>query len=86
MRVLKFPEDFTKNVHRVIPGAHQWLFEYNNGTDEMISIVGGGSGLYGDGITTFEMWDTKNMPDPDGYLTAEDINQWLQDHPVEEGE
>jgi hypothetical protein len=52
----------------------------------MISIVGGGSGLYGDGITTFEMWDTKNMPDPDGYLTAEDINQWLQDHPVEEGE
>jgi len=86
MRVLKFPEDFTKNKHRVVPGAHQWLFEYNNGDDEWISIVGGGSGLYGDGITTFEMWDNKNMPDPDGYLTAEDINQWLQDHPVEEGE
>jgi hypothetical protein len=32
------------------------------------------------------MWDDKNMPEPEGYLTAEDINQWLQDHPLEEGE
>lgn len=49
----------------------------------MISIVGGGSGLYGDGIATFEMWDTKNMDEPEGYMTTDDINQWLNDHPVE---
>jgi hypothetical protein len=83
MRILKFPEDFTGKPHRVVPGAYQWLFEYNNDTDEMISIVGGGSGLYGDGITTFEMWDTKNMDEPQGYMTTDDINQWLNDHPVD---
>jgi hypothetical protein len=82
MRILKFPEDFTGKPHRVVPGAYQWLFEYNN-TDEMISIVGGGSGLWGDGITTFEMWDTKNMDEPEGHMTTDGINQWLNDHPVE---
>ena len=82
MRILKFPEDFTRKPHRVVPGAYQWLFEYND-TDEMISIVGGGSGLWGDGITTFEMWDTKNMDEPEGHMTTDDINQWLNDHPVE---
>jgi hypothetical protein len=75
MRILKFPEDFTEKPHRVVPGAYQWFFKYNNDTDEMISIVGGGSGLYGDGITTFEMWDTKNMDEPQGYMTTDDINQ-----------
>jgi hypothetical protein len=83
MRTLKFPEDFTKKTHRVIPGAYQWLFEYNNDTNEMISIVGGGFGLHGDGVRTFEMWDTKNMHDPQGYMTADEINQWLDEHPVD---
>lgn len=84
MKNIKFPEDFSESVHRIIPGAYQWLFEYNDGTDDYISIVGGGRGLYGDGDTTFEMWDLKNMHDPQGYMTAEDINQWLQDHSVVE--
>lgn len=83
MRTLKFPEDFTKLKHRVIQGAYQWLFEYNNDTNEMISIVGGGFGIHGDGITTFEMWDTKNMEDPQGHMTTEDIQQWLDEHPVD---
>lgn len=83
MRTLKFPEDFTKLKHRVIPGATQWLFEYNNDTNEMISIVGGGFGLHGNGKTTFEMWDTKNMHDPQGYMTTDDIQQWLDEHPVD---
>lgn len=83
MKTLKFPEDFTKNRHHIVPGAYQWLFEYKNETNDMISIVGGGSGLYGDGIASFEMWDTKNMYDPQGYMTTDDINQWLNDHPVD---
>ena len=86
MKTLKFPEDFVKTPHRLVPGAYQWLFKYNNKNDEMISIVGGGFGLYGDGIQTFEMWDLKNDDSPQGYLTAEDINQWLQNHPIEKGE
>ena len=83
MKTLKFPEDFTRKSHRVIPGATQWLFEYNDENNEMISIVGGGFGLHGDGVRTFEMWDTKNDYDPRGYMTAEEINEWLQDHPIE---
>lgn len=83
MRTLKFPEDFTKNPHRVIPGATQWLFEYNNETTDMISIVGGGFGLHGDGVRTFEMWDTKNMHDPQGYMTTEEIQEWLDEHPMD---
>jgi hypothetical protein len=81
MRTLKFPEDFTKIPHQIIPGANQWLFKT---TDKWyISIVGGGIGIHGDGVTTFEMWDTKNMHDPQGYMTTDDINQWLNDHPVD---
>ena len=83
MTVIKFPEDFKKIPHHAIPGATQWLFEYNNDTNEMISVVGGGYGLHGDGKTTFEMWDTKNMDEPEGYMTTDDINQWLNDHPVD---
>jgi hypothetical protein len=82
MTVIKFPEDFKKIPHHHIPGATQWLFEYNNDTNEMISVVGGGYGIHGDGKTTFEMWDTMNMHDPQGYMTADDINQWLEDNQV----
>lgn len=83
MTTLKFPDDFARNKHRVIPGAFQYLYEYND-TDDYISIVGGGFGLHGDGFTTFEMWDTKNMEDPQGYMTADEINQWLLDNPIKE--
>lgn len=86
MKVIKFPEDFTRRSHHVIPGAYQWLFEYNDDNDEMISIVGGGFGIHGDGVTTFEMWDTKNMHDPQGHMTTEDINEWLEQHHIKEGE
>jgi len=82
MTVIKFPEDFKKIPHHHIPGATQWLFEYNNDTNEMISVVGGGYGIHGDGKTTFEMWDTMNMHDPQGHMTADDINQWLEDNQV----
>jgi len=52
----------------------------------MISIVGGGFGIHGDGVTTFEMWDTKNMHDPAGHMTTEDINEWLEQHHITQGE
>ena len=83
MTVLKFPDDFTKKVHSVIPGAVQYLYELNDDNDNVISIVGGGYGIYGDGVRTFEMWDTKNMYDPQGYMSTDEINQWLLDHPIE---
>ncbi len=81
MKTVRFPEDFKKIAHSVIPGATQWLYEYKDSKKNMISIVGGGVGLHGDGVHTFEMWDTKNMHDPEGYCTKEFIQQWLNDHP-----
>ena len=83
MTVLRFPDDFKKKAHHCIPGAVQYLYELEDDKDNMVSIVGGGFGIHGDGVRTFEMWDTKNMYDPTGYMTSEEINQWLLDFPIE---
>ena len=85
MKTLKFPDDFTKLTHR-LPGGVQYLYKLNDEDNNLVSIVGGAIGLKGDGVRTFEMWDTKNDYDVQGYLTAEEINHWLQNHPLEEGE
>jgi hypothetical protein len=84
MKTVKFPDDFVKLHHEVIPMAVQFLYTYKNSdTNEMISIVSGGYSLHGDGVRTFEMWDTKNMDDPRGYMTKEEIQEWLDNHPIE---
>jgi hypothetical protein len=83
MKTIKFPEDFVKKSHGVLPGATQWLYNRNDGNHNIISIVGGGLGLYGDGVESFEMWDTKYMNDPQGYMTKEEIQTWLDEHPIE---
>jgi len=77
---MNFPNDFTKQIHPVVPGATQWLLKKNNET--IISIVGGGYGLYGDGVNTFEMYDFRE-DEPQGYLTTDEINIHLQENPVE---
>ena len=44
------------------------------------SIVGGGKGLYGDGVTTFEVWTEKMESeglDPLGYSTHEEVEKIL---------
>jgi hypothetical protein len=77
---LIFPQDFERTTHKVVPGATQWLWK--NG-DIKISIVGGGQGLYGDGVVSFEMYDFRE-DDVQGYLTVEEINNHLKKFPVEE--
>jgi len=72
---MKFPDDFKKAAHPVIPGAVQYKATKKCGT--VISIIGGGVGLYGDGVTTFEMWDFSE-DDPRGYMTVKDINEYLE--------
>lgn len=87
MKTVKFPDDFVKLDHDVIPGAIQFLYTYkNSNTNEMISVIGGGIDsvpIHGDGVRTFEMWDTQNMDDPRGYMTKEEIQEWLDNHPIE---
>lgn len=69
-----FPENFEKKPHPVVPNAIQYIGIKPNG--QTISIVGGGKGLYGDGINTFEMWDF-DEEEPRGYLNKEKINEYL---------
>ncbi len=77
---MNFPKDFIGKAHEVIPGATQWIIKKPNGTE--ISIVGGGSGLYGDGVNTFEMWDF-DEEDPRGYQTAEQVTDYLKSFVIE---
>jgi len=77
---LIFPQDFERITHQVVPGATQWY--WTNG-DIKISIVGGGQGLMGDGVVSFEMWDFREA-DVRGYLNLKEINKHLKKFPVEE--
>lgn len=73
-KIISFPQSFTINIHPVVPGATQWLFRKGEKT---ISIVGGGMGLYGDGVESFEMYDF-DEDGPRGYQTVEEINEYLE--------
>lgn len=42
------------------------------------SVVGGGVGLYGDGVNTFEVWGD-DMDDVIGWLTKDEVEEWLLD-------
>lgn len=77
---LKFPDSFSKQTHSVVSGATQWKL-YNNDDEAIISIVGGGHGLYGDGVKTFEMYDFRES-DVQGYLSADEINMHLAENPI----
>lgn len=77
---ITFPESFEQKLHSVVPGATQWLIKDSKGKNT-ISIVGGGFGLHGDGVKTFEMYDFRE-DNPQGYLSKEDINNHLESHPI----
>lgn len=53
-------------------GAVQAVMEFPNG--HSISVVGGGTGLYGDGKTDFEVWASW-QDDVEGYLTKEQVTE-----------
>lgn len=59
--------------------AKRWT--YPTDRKPVISIVGGGYGLYGDGVHTFEMYDFRE-DSPRGYMTKEEINKHLDDNPI----
>lgn len=78
MNKIKFPTSFEVKPHDCIPFAKQWLYKNESIT---ISIVGGGKGLYGDGINTFEYWDF-SQKNPIPYLTKRSINARLRKYNI----
>ena len=74
--MVKFPDDFTKREHPLIPNAIQYTYQDSNGNN-MYSIVGGGIGTRGDGVHTFEMFDYLRQDVVLSYAMEEDINEYL---------
>ena len=79
METIVFPDDFSRMMHKVIPGATQWVYPKTG--DVVISVVGGGFGIHGDGVRTFEMYDFRE-DEPQGYLLEEEINEHLEKNPI----
>ena len=53
-------------------GGQQAIMKFDNG--HRISVVGGGIGLYGDGVNTFEIWRSCDS-DVKGHLTKEEVTE-----------
>lgn len=63
--------------HPVVEGGVQATGNFPiNG--KWYSVVGGGHGLYGDGVETFEIWGD-GMDDVIGWLSKSEVNDWLID-------
>lgn len=67
-------DDLDFKPHPLISGALQATGNING---KWYSVVGGGFGLYGDGLTTWEYWDD-NLDDPVGYITSELVSEYLK--------
>lgn len=66
----KIFEDLVFYPHRNGLGGRQAIMDFGNG--HRISVVGGGFGIYGDGISTFEIWRSCD-DDVKGYLTIDQV-------------
>jgi len=76
---LKTFEDLTFKSHpnTFMEGAVQATLDFDNGY--FVSVVGGGNGLYGDGIKTFEVGFPVNdgSLDVEGWLNSEEITMMM---------
>ena len=78
-----FPGSFQQRRHQLaavmgVAGSHWQLLDAAGKC--RVSVVGGPTAnlkLYGDGISTFEMWDMVNESDPRGWMTKDQINEYL---------
>jgi hypothetical protein len=70
LKIIQF-DDIVFTPHTMIPGGVQARVDFEDGS--FVSIVGGPTGVYGDGKTTFEVWYSDDE-DPRGWQSIEDIN------------
>ena len=67
-------EDLEFKSHGNIGGATHAKMIFENG--HKISVVGGGMGLHGDGVNTFEIWRSCD-DDVQGWLTPEEVTEGM---------
>jgi hypothetical protein len=69
-----------KSVSEMYKDLKSWDIPHGLIKNKWYSIVGGGKGLYGDGVTTFEVWTEKMESEglgPFGYSTPEEVEKIL---------
>ena len=75
-------ENLVFKKHPVVLGGVQLVLVQATGNfpvnGKWYSVVGGGIGLHGDGVTTFEVWGD-DMDYPFGYLTKDGVEEWMLD-------
>lgn len=75
---IKMFSDLIFNPHSVVPSAVESKFDFNNG--HFISVIGGGTGLYGDGETTFEVgYVVDGKFEVASYLPIDEITEIMVD-------
>lgn len=70
-------KDLKFKPHHVVPNgvaASAYFPLEDNGEGGWFSVVGGGNGLYGDGVSTFEVF-AEGMENPFTYLSREQVTQ-----------
>lgn len=92
MKQAIFPDDFEKRRHHLsdMLGSDVWQYVLlDRSGKQVVSVVGAPpykmfssdlevNLIHGDGVTTFEMWDQKNEPEPQNWLTVDEINKHLR--------
>lgn len=88
--IAKFPDSFCQRPHPIeqAQGRDAWQWQLLDAQGEcVVSVIGGPPAviggrvlplLYGDGVTTFEMWDMVNEDEPRRWMTKEEINAYLE--------
>ena len=72
-------KDLVFKKHLAVPNGVIAKLEFDNG--EWISVVGGGVGLYGNGVTSFEIMSSsteKTKRGVKGYLSKEQVNRHIK--------
>jgi len=73
---------FKPHQNTFMVNAVQAVMEFPNG--HSVSVVGGGRGLYGDGVSTFEVW-TSWQDDVQGWLTKEEVTELMLETQTKRG-
>jgi len=71
LKIFSF-NDIIFEPHTILPGAKKGRVEFPDKTH--CTIIGGPSGCYGDGDTTFEVWYS-DEEDPRGWQSREEIDK-----------
>jgi hypothetical protein len=72
-------DDLEFKPHGVVPGAVHAVLELPNGTN--VSVVGGGSGVHGDGVNAFECWYS-DEDSPRVWQSTFQINEELRERSI----